>query len=155
MSLFTTTSVVGRETVTCASSSTTWTLGGQYFEMWSKVYLVFDDYWLGRHLRQSHSFFFLCAASRFGFFQIFKLRVGSSSLLKMVFGTSLMSKQRNGQRKHSRVCWMTVREHEAVIHTNELLDALVKAENKIQTGVKTGLNIIRMPSRSPLWYLHA
>ena len=29
---------------------------------------------------------------------------------------------------------------EAVIHTNELLDSLVKAENKIQTRVKIGLN---------------
>ena len=29
---------------------------------------------------------------------------------------------------------------EAVIHTNELLDSLIKAENKIQTCVKIGLN---------------
>ena len=38
---------------------------------------------------------------------------------------------------------------EAVIHTNELLDALVKAENKIQTRVKICLNS-KMPSRFPL-----
>ena len=37
---------------------------------------------------------------------------------------------------------------EAVIPTNELLDALVKAENKIQTRVKIGLNS-KMPSRFP------
>lgn len=37
---------------------------------------------------------------------------------------------------------------EAVVHTNELLDALVKAENKIQTRVKIGLNS-KMPSRFP------
>ena len=37
---------------------------------------------------------------------------------------------------------------EAVIHTNELLDALVKSENKIQTRVKIGLNS-KMPSRFP------
>ena len=37
---------------------------------------------------------------------------------------------------------------EAVIHTSELLDALVKAENKIQTRVKIGLNS-KMPSRFP------
>jgi len=37
---------------------------------------------------------------------------------------------------------------EAVIHTNELLDSLVKAENKIQTRVKIGLNS-KMPSRFP------
>jgi len=37
---------------------------------------------------------------------------------------------------------------EAVIHTNELLGALVKAENKIQTRVKIGLNS-KMPSRFP------
>lgn len=37
---------------------------------------------------------------------------------------------------------------EAVIHMNELLDALVKAENKIQTRVKVGLNS-KMPSRFP------
>ncbi|THU79056.1 hypothetical protein K435DRAFT_973288 [Dendrothele bispora CBS 962.96] len=37
---------------------------------------------------------------------------------------------------------------EAVIHTTELLDALVKAENKIQTRVKIGLNS-KMPSRFP------
>lgn len=37
---------------------------------------------------------------------------------------------------------------EAVIHTNELLDSLVKAENKIQTHVKIGLNS-KMPSRFP------
>ncbi|KAF8135958.1 PRP8 domain IV core-domain-containing protein [Mycena galopus ATCC 62051] len=36
---------------------------------------------------------------------------------------------------------------EAVIHTNKLLDLLVKAENKIQTRVKIGLNS-KMPSRS-------
>ncbi|KPV75640.1 uncharacterized protein RHOBADRAFT_52685 [Rhodotorula graminis WP1] len=37
---------------------------------------------------------------------------------------------------------------EAVIHTTELLDALVKAENKVQTRVKIGLNS-KMPSRFP------
>ncbi|KAI3617313.1 hypothetical protein CBS9595_003222 [Malassezia furfur] len=37
---------------------------------------------------------------------------------------------------------------EAVIHTNELLDLLVKSENKIQTRVKIGLNS-KMPSRFP------
>ena len=37
---------------------------------------------------------------------------------------------------------------EAVIHTNELLDSLVKAENKIQTRVKIGLNS-KMLSRFP------
>ena len=37
---------------------------------------------------------------------------------------------------------------EAVIHTNELLDSLVKAENKIQTRVKIGLNS-KMPSHFP------
>ncbi|KAG2104265.1 ribonuclease H-like domain-containing protein [Suillus cothurnatus] len=37
---------------------------------------------------------------------------------------------------------------EAVIHTNELLDSLVKAENKIQTHVKIGLNS-KMPSHFP------
>lgn len=36
---------------------------------------------------------------------------------------------------------------EAVVHTNELLYSLVKAENKTQTRVKIGLNDI-MPSRS-------
>ncbi|KAI6144575.1 U5-snRNA binding site 2 of PrP8-domain-containing protein [Pisolithus tinctorius] len=38
--------------------------------------------------------------------------------------------------------------HEAVIHTNELLGALVRAENKIQTRVKIGLNS-KVPSRFP------
>ena len=43
---------------------------------------------------------------------------------------------------------------EAVVHTNELLDALVKAENKIQTRVKIGLNS-KMPSRFPPgWSCH-
>ena len=37
---------------------------------------------------------------------------------------------------------------EAVIHTNELLDSLFKAENKIQTRVKIGLNS-KMPLRFP------
>ncbi|EKX72952.1 pre-mRNA splicing factor prp8 family member protein [Theileria equi strain WA] len=37
---------------------------------------------------------------------------------------------------------------EAVIHTNELLDLLVKCENKIQTRIKIGLNS-KMPSRFP------
>ena len=37
---------------------------------------------------------------------------------------------------------------EAVIHINGLLDSLVKAENKIQTRVKIGLNT-KMPSRFP------
>ena len=42
---------------------------------------------------------------------------------------------------------------EAVIHTQELLDLLVKCENKIQTRVKIGLNS-KMPSRFPvhIWY---
>ncbi|UKK01357.1 Prp8 protein [Theileria orientalis] len=37
---------------------------------------------------------------------------------------------------------------EASIHTNELLDLLVKCENKIQTRIKIGLNS-KMPSRFP------
>jgi pre-mRNA-processing factor 8 len=37
---------------------------------------------------------------------------------------------------------------EAVLHTTELLDALVKAENKVQTRIKIGLNS-KMPSRFP------
>ena len=37
---------------------------------------------------------------------------------------------------------------EAVVHTNELLDLLVKCENKVQTRVKVGLNS-KMPSRFP------
>ena len=37
---------------------------------------------------------------------------------------------------------------EATIHTNELLDLLVKSENKIQTRIKIGLNS-KMPSRFP------
>ncbi|KXN66800.1 pre-mRNA-processing-splicing factor 8 [Conidiobolus coronatus NRRL 28638] len=37
---------------------------------------------------------------------------------------------------------------EAVVHTNELLDLLVKCENKIQTRIKIGLNS-KMPTRFP------
>ncbi len=37
---------------------------------------------------------------------------------------------------------------EAVVATNELLDLLVKCENKIQTRVKIGLNS-KMPTRFP------
>lgn len=37
---------------------------------------------------------------------------------------------------------------EAVVHTEELLDLLVKCENKIQTRIKMGLNS-KMPSRFP------
>ena len=37
---------------------------------------------------------------------------------------------------------------EAVIHTQELLDILVKCENKIQTRIKIGLNS-KMPTRFP------
>ena len=37
---------------------------------------------------------------------------------------------------------------EAVIHTEEMLDLLVKSENKIQTRIKIGLNS-KMPSRFP------
>ena len=37
---------------------------------------------------------------------------------------------------------------EAVIHTQEMLDLLVKCENKIQTRIKIGLNS-KMPSRFP------
>lgn len=37
---------------------------------------------------------------------------------------------------------------EAVVHTTELLDLIVKAENKVQTRVKIGLNS-KMPSRFP------
>ncbi|CAG8614473.1 16156_t:CDS:10, partial [Cetraspora pellucida] len=37
---------------------------------------------------------------------------------------------------------------EAVVHTRELLDIIVKAENKIQTRIKIGLNS-KMPSRFP------
>ena len=35
---------------------------------------------------------------------------------------------------------------EATVHTQELLDLLVKCENKIQTRIKNGLNS-KMPSR--------
>uniref|UniRef100_A0A251RXS5 Putative ribonuclease H-like domain-containing protein n=1 Tax=Helianthus annuus TaxID=4232 RepID=A0A251RXS5_HELAN len=38
---------------------------------------------------------------------------------------------------------------EATMHTRELLDLLVKGENKIQTRIKIGLNS-KMPSRFPL-----
>ncbi|EXX60268.1 Prp8p [Rhizophagus irregularis DAOM 197198w] len=38
---------------------------------------------------------------------------------------------------------------EAVVHTRELLDIIVKAENKIQTRIKIGLNS-KMPSRFPV-----
>lgn len=38
---------------------------------------------------------------------------------------------------------------EAVVNTQELLDLLVKCENKIQTRIKIGLNS-KMPSRFPL-----
>jgi len=37
---------------------------------------------------------------------------------------------------------------ESVVHTRELLDLLVKCENKIQTRIKIGLNS-KMPSRFP------
>ena len=37
---------------------------------------------------------------------------------------------------------------EAVVHTEKLLDLLVKMENKIQTRIKMGLNS-KMPSRFP------
>ena len=37
---------------------------------------------------------------------------------------------------------------EATVHTQELLDLLVKCENKIQTRIKIGLNS-KMPSRFP------
>lgn len=37
---------------------------------------------------------------------------------------------------------------EAVVHTESLLDLLVKMENKIQTRIKMGLNS-KMPSRFP------
>lgn len=37
---------------------------------------------------------------------------------------------------------------EAALHTQELLDLLVKCENKIQTRIKIGLNS-KMPSRFP------
>jgi pre-mRNA-processing factor 8 len=37
---------------------------------------------------------------------------------------------------------------EAVIHTDSLLDLLVKCENKVQTRIKIGLNS-KMPSRFP------
>jgi len=44
---------------------------------------------------------------------------------------------------------------EAVIQTQELLDLLVKCENKVQTRVKIGLNS-KMPSRFPpvVFYTH-
>ena len=37
---------------------------------------------------------------------------------------------------------------EAAVHTEELLDLLVKSENKIQTRIKIGLNS-KMPARFP------
>lgn len=41
---------------------------------------------------------------------------------------------------------------EATVHTQELLDLLVKCENKIQTRIKIGLNS-KMPSRYIVWSL--
>ena len=43
---------------------------------------------------------------------------------------------------------------EAVVHTQELLDLLVKCENKLQTRIKIGLNS-KMPSRFPPVRPHA
>jgi len=43
---------------------------------------------------------------------------------------------------------LTTHYREVVIHTNELWDSLVKAENNIQTRIRIGLNS-KMPSRFP------
>ena len=49
---------------------------------------------------------------------------------------------------HTQVIGLMTYFREAVIHTTELLDLLVKCENKIQTRIKIGLNS-KMPSRFP------
>ena len=41
---------------------------------------------------------------------------------------------------------------EATVHTQELLDLLVKCENKIQTRIKIGLNS-KMPSRCVIFLM--
>ena len=53
-----------------------------------------------------------------------------------------------GNKWNTAVIGLMTYYREAVVHTQELLDLLVKCENKVQTRVKIGLNS-KMPSRFP------
>jgi len=61
---------------------------------------------------------------------------GSTTFLKIV------------NKWNTALIGLTTYYREAVIHTDELLDSLVKAKDTIQTRVKTGLNS-KMPSHFP------
>lgn len=83
------------------------------------------------------------------------LRVSDAGILQfnnrvrqilMSSGSTTFSKVIN--KHNTAIIGLMTYYREAVIHTNELLDSLVKAENKVQTRVKIGLNS-KMPSRFP------
>lgn len=84
-----------------------------------------------------------CQRSRFLGVQQFNNRIRQ---VLMSSGSTTFSKIVN--KWNTALIGLMTYYREAVIHTNELLDALVKAENKIQTRVKIGLNS-KMPSRFP------
>jgi len=62
----------------------------------------------------------------------------------MSFGSTTFSNIVN--KWNTTLIGLMMYNRKAVIRTNELLDSLVKVENKIQTCVKIGLNS-KMPSR--------
>jgi len=64
----------------------------------------------------------------------------------MSSGATTFSKIAN--RWNSALIGLMTYYREAVVHTQEILDILVKCENKIQTRIKIGLNS-KMPSRFP------
>jgi pre-mRNA-processing factor 8 len=64
----------------------------------------------------------------------------------MASGATTFTKVAN--KWNSAIIGLMTYYREAVIHTQELLDLLVKCENKVQTRIKVGLNS-KMPSRFP------
>ena len=71
-----------------------------------------------------------------------------SLFILIIFSTASVSSSQIVNKWNTALIGLMTYFREAVVNTQELLDLLVKCENKIQTRIKIGLNS-KMPSRFP------
>ncbi|RKP27577.1 PRP8 pre-mRNA processing factor 8 [Syncephalis pseudoplumigaleata] len=72
----------------------------------------------------------------------------SNRIRQILMSSGSTTFQKVANKWNSALIGLMTYYREAVVHTRELLDLLVKCENKIQTRIKIGLNS-KMPSRFP------
>jgi pre-mRNA-processing factor 8 len=72
----------------------------------------------------------------------------NNRMRQVLMGSGLTTFSKIVNKRNTAFIGLMTYYREAVIHTNELLDYLLKVENKIQTRVRIGLNS-KMPSHFP------